>query len=155
MFPHVMKIYWICDGLIQDTRTNPPTLCGPIVSAPNGASFAPDSRILIADVEGSRDAKPEEIETHNRKLGEIELNAIKEHGKGVLYLTHDEKGYFVSTWSGAGKTRCHSVRTSWHNMAGKDGRTDVYFVMAGKVWHGVNIGDSQICRCHVLKRQPN
>jgi hypothetical protein len=158
MFPHVMKTFILDNGLFMDKATVPPTLCGYVFEFPGKGAFEPNSRFMIADEireNKTREATPEEIATHNRLLGEMELNGMKEHGKGVLYLTRSEDGrYSVATWSGAGKTNCHHVRHSWHNFAGRDGRTDVYFTMAGKVWHGVNIGDSQICRCHVLKRQP-
>lgn len=44
--------------------------------------------------------------------------------------------------------------SSFHNMAGRDGRTDYWFTGPdGKNWHGVNIGDMDLVRCHRLKRQ--
>lgn len=155
-----MKTYVLDNGLFLDKTTVPPTLCGYVFAALGKGAFSPESRIVIADEileNKTREATQAEIDTHNRLLGEMELRGMIEHGKGVLYLSFDSAPsvgrYYVATWSGAGKTYCTYVSKSWHNMAGKDGRKDVYFTLAGKRWHGVNIGDSQICRCHVLKRQ--
>ena len=65
-------------------------------------------------------------------------------GKPIcLYLTHDLDGYNVSNWPGTLRIERVRVRTSWHNMAGKDGRRDVWFSYAGRDWHGVNVGDQQ------------
>lgn len=151
-----MKTYVIDHGLFVDRSTVPPTACGYIFSALGKGAFEPNNRVVIADEifeNKTREATDAEIETHNNLLGRAELDAMEKHGKGILYLSRDVSGsYFVASWSGLGKTFA-TVRKSWHNMAGRDGRRDVYFTLGGKRWHGVNIGDNQICRCHVLKRQ--
>lgn len=156
MFAHVMKTYTLNHGLLVDTTTVPPTACGFIFSALGKGAFSPDNRIVIADEtheNKTRELTDAEIETHNNLLARAELDAMEKNGKGILYLSRDVAGnYSVASWSGLGKTFA-SVRKSWHNMAGKDGRKDVYFQMGGKRWHGVNIGDNQIVRAHVLKRQ--
>lgn len=151
-----MKTFSIQSGLFVDTSTVPPTACGYVFEALGKGAFQPCGRIVIADEirEGkTREATSEEIQTHNNLLARAELDAMEKHGKGVLYLSQDANGaYSVASWSGLGKTFA-SVRKSWHNMAGRDGRRDVYFHLGGKRWHGVNIGNNQICRCHVLKKQ--
>jgi hypothetical protein len=152
----IMKTYVINSGLFLDKTTVPPTACGFIFPALGTGAFEPTSRIVIADEireNQTREATDAEIETHNNLLARAELAAMEKHGKGILYLSRDANGsYSVAAWSGLAKTFC-SVRTSWHNMAGKDGRKDVYFQMGGKRWHGVNIGNNQIVRAHVLKKQ--
>lgn len=60
----------------------------------------------------------------------------------------------VTNWPGTLVfTECE-YRSSFHNMAGKDGRTDVWFAGPdGFTWHGVNIGDHQILRCKRTKQR--
>lgn len=148
-----MKTLSIQSGLFVDASTVPPTACGYVFEALGKGAFEPCGRIQVADGNASREATSEEIQTHNNLLARAELDAMEKHGKGVLYLSRDANGaYSVASWSGLGKTFAN-VRKSWHNMAGRDGRRDVYFTLGGKRWHGVNIGDNQICRCHVLKKQ--
>jgi hypothetical protein len=105
--------------------------------------------------------EPSEIDEHNRLLGEMEWTALKKHGRGVLYLSKKDipacppsngiqpmelKALIVSTWAGANFSRVYHSRKSFHNFAGGDGRTDVWFMLDGSRWHGVNIGDNQLCR---------
>lgn len=80
-------------------------------------------------------------------------------GRATLYLVKrirlaDGGGaFYVTNWPGSLEYRVQSSRTSWHNMAGKDGRTDVWFTdHAGKQWHGYQIGHyTQICHCKRVK----
>lgn len=134
------------NGLLVDPSTTPPTCCGYLFNFAGHGAFAPDGKAMLQN--GTlRDLTQDEVDTHNRLLGEAELAAIKKHGRGIMYLTRQPHGsYHVATWTGQGRTLCHNVRRSWHNMAGKDGRTDVDFTLDGSRWHGVNIGDNQICR---------
>jgi hypothetical protein len=97
------------------------------------AAFSPDGKVAIAD---------NDIADHNKQLADREWEAMLQSGRGLLYLTGDT----VSTWDGSHKVQVYGSRKSFHNMAGRDGRTDVWFMLAGSRWHGVNIGDNQICR---------
>ena len=140
------------NGLLVDKSTTPPTCAGYIFNF-QGRAFAPDGKL-----DG---LTQEEIDTHNRLLADAEWSALKEHGRGVLYLTHKDipacppsngvqplelKTLAVSTWAGQRFARVYHSRKSWHNMAGEDGRTDVWFMLDGSRWHGVNIGDNDLCR---------
>jgi hypothetical protein len=148
-----MKTCSIFNGFLVHNTGTASIVCGYIFEALGKGAFEPTGRVQVIEGDKTREATSEEIQTHNNLLARAELDAMEKHGKGVLYLSQDANGaYSVASWSGLGKTFA-SVRKSWHNMAGRDGRRDVYFVMGGKRWHGVNIGDNQICRCHVLKKQ--
>ena len=76
-----------------------------------------------------------------------ELKALTGNAKKVLYLANNE----VTNWPGTLKIKPSNIRTSNHNMAGRNGRTDVWFRVGGKQFHGVNIGDNQILRVKAVK----
>jgi hypothetical protein len=90
----------------------------------------------------------EQIDRHNKALSVMELEEMIRSGYGVMYLTEVGGIPKVQQWD------CNitpiRIKKSWHNMAGRNGRLDVWFYMpedkSGKVWHGVNIGDNQILR---------
>lgn len=74
----------------------------------------------------------------------------------VLYFRWDhppwENPPMAINWPGTIEFLIEHRKTSFHNIAGK--RHDVWFIGPdGAWWHGVNIGDNQILRCHRLKRQ--
>lgn len=138
--------YTLDHGLLVNASKTPPQCCGYIYNFTGHGAFAPNGKVQLQNGV-LRDVTPAEIDEHNRLLGEMEFEALKKNGRGVLYLTHQPHGtYTVATWAGQGKRPCHNVRQSWHNMAGRNGRTDVDFELDGSRWHGVNIGDNQICR---------
>jgi len=66
-----------------------------------------------------------------------------------LYYTGDK----VTNWPGTLAFKVVSRKSSWHNFAGKNGRTDFWFVVDGYYWHGVNIGDNQLARCKKTKQK--
>lgn len=73
---------------------------------------------------------------------------MRETGRIVLYFSGDK----VTNWPGTLQLPVYGVRHSWHNFAGRNGRTDFYFRAFGREWHGVNIGrDNQIARCKAMK----
>lgn len=144
------------------------TACGYIFNFAGHGAFAPHGKVRLKNGV-LRDLTQDEIDTHNRLLGEAEFAALKKNGRGIMYLTREKVAdtvidsgsqrvnaecvrYYVSLWSGTGKTRVSYQRKSFHNMAGKDGRTDVWFTLDGSNWHGVNIGDNQICRVRRCKK---
>jgi len=145
-----MKPFLIQSGLFIDS-TN--TICGYVFNVLGHGAYHPAGLIRVLENGKEREVTQEEVDTHNKALATAELAAIEKCGKGVLYLTTKDGKYSVGTWTGDRKGLCDTVRTSDHNMAGRNGRTDVYFTLGGKRWHGVNIGNNQICRIHVLKRQ--
>lgn len=67
--------------------------------------------------------------------------------KYVLYLSNNR----IVNWPGSLKIPVTSQRKSWHNFAGKNGRTDIWFTFKGNRYHGVNVGDNQILRVRKLK----
>jgi len=125
-------------GLFVDPSTDPPTCCGYIFNfTPHGA-FSPDGKIP---------ATQEEINTHNGLLADMEWSGMMKHGRGTLCLTENADGsHTVSDWPGVHKIKARHIRKSFHNFAGQNGRTDVWFCLDGSEWHGVNIGDNQILR---------
>lgn len=134
------------NGLLIDPATNPPTCCGYIFNFTGHGAFAPCGRVQLQNGV-VRDLVQDEINEHNRLLGEIEWTALKKHGRGVLYLTRDKDDHYkVATWVDSNHVFPWRVSKSWHNFAGHNGRTDVWFNLDGSSWHGVNIGDNQICR---------
>lgn len=74
---------------------------------------------------------------------------MQDTGSIALYL--DEQRRTVSNWPGTLQFPAKYIRYSRHNMAGRNGRRDVWFNAFGREWHGVNIGDNQIARCKALK----
>lgn len=101
-------------------------------------AFSPEGRVDIAK---------DDIEAHNAAVAETEWANLVESGRGILYWD----GRNVSNWTGSISLPADRVSSSWHNMAGKDGRTDVWFRINGVRWHGVNIGDNQILRVKRVK----
>lgn len=101
-------------------------------------AFSPDGKVEMT---------VDEIREHNRKVAADECLYLRTVGRGVLYLTPDASGnWFVTQWTDGLRIPAYNIRKSWHNMAGKDGRTDVDFSFDGSRWHGVNIGDNQMLR---------
>lgn len=127
---------------------------GYIFNFQDKGAFAPDGKVEIQ-------LNQEQIDAHNEELAKLELAHLVEQESGILYLTladsahpHSSTSWQVSQWAGGYKQRISRMSSSFHNMAGKNGRTDVWFLGPdGKRWHGVNIGDNQICRVHRLKKQ--
>lgn len=69
-------------------------------------------------------------------------------GRACLYLVADEDHwhYRVTDWPGKLSFKVSFHKSSRHNFGCT--RQDVWFTGPdGKNWHGVNIGDSQICHC--------
>lgn len=107
-------------------------------------AYSPDGRMPeMSDVE---------IKEHNSRLATAEIDAAKQTGKALFYEREIGDKMHIGTWEGSFNFPVHQTRKSWHNMAGKDGRRDYYFIGPdGNHWHGVNIGDNQIVRSHRLK----
>jgi hypothetical protein len=116
----------------------------------NSSVFSPSGKVESA-------MTPEQVESHNKQTELLDLQLLKETGKGILYVSPDPArngyGFLMSTWVGAIIAHSLLARKSWHNMAGKDGRLDVWFNWDGSNWHGINIGDNQILRVKRLKEK--
>ena len=72
------------------------------------------------------------------------------NGHALLYLVRPPgTNITVQDWAGTLRITPDRVSKGRHNI----GRTrwDVWFTHEGQAWHGVNIGDNQILRCHVVK----
>jgi len=115
---------------------------GYIFNFRNGA-FDPNGR--------APDLDQAKIDAHNKALAEIEWAQMLASGRGILYIQKpstkagETPAYYVTQWSGGQSCRVYYSRWSRHNMA-REGRRDVWFILDGSVWHGVHIGDNQICR---------
>ena len=132
--------YQIDSGLIADNSTNPPTCCGYIWDAKEHGMFAPAGHVRFTK---------EQVAEHNRLLGLAEIEGMKRHNRGLLYLTESKDGIYGSTVSnrvGSFRVAIHAMKKSFPNFAGRNGRTDIWFTWDNSVWHGVKIGYSKICR---------
>jgi hypothetical protein len=73
--------------------------------------------------------------------GEQDKKTLLESGKLSGYYSG---GYFTN-WPGTLKVKIYYSRDSWHNFAGRNGRTDFWFTLEGKRFHGVHIGHNNEC----------
>ena len=87
---------------------------------------------------------------------EMDREYLRKNGKLSGYFTTDEcrKSQF-SNWPGSFILYAKDVRKSWHNFAGKNGRTDFWVWFECKCYHGVQIGHNNQCATiRILKKQP-
>lgn len=78
--------------------------------------------------------------------GEQDKQTLRETGKLYGYYSRDkEKGMCFTNWPGTFKLHSYYSRDSWHNFAGKNGRTDFWCQFEGHVYHGVHIGNNNEC----------
>ena len=128
-----MKSYTNDPGLLVD----PPTCCGYLFDFSEKGIFSPDGKVQVSK---------EEADAHNKLLADAEWTGMLKHGKGILYLTIKDGAWSASDWTEIHRIPILAQRRSFHNFAGANGRTDVWFRLDGSEWHGVNIGDNQILR---------
>lgn len=83
--------------------------------------------------------------------GELDKKQLRESGLLYGYIVKDQTGYKFCNWPNSFSVRVWNIRKSYHNFAGKDGRTDFWFEFEGKRYHGVNIGDNECAKVKVLK----
>jgi hypothetical protein len=77
---------------------------------------------------------------------------MREHGRIMLYLTHDKGIGAVTNWPGTLRFAIGRVKKSHHNIARH--RYDVWFTFDHHIWHGVQYGDNtQICHCKKTKER--
>lgn len=141
--------YTLDNGLI--VRADDPKHCAGYVFEFKGhGAFDPNGALQV----NGRPVTPDEIATHNKLLGEMEVAGLVEHGKGLLYLSKQADGtYSVQTWAGTWKTQAFHTKT-WRAAAfgGMIPAITVYFTGPdGKRWMGINKGHSQILRVRRLK----
>lgn len=86
-------------------------------------------------------------------IATIDRAQMDKDGRATLYLVNRDGKYFVTNWPASLSYPVQSFRTSWHNIAGKDGRIDFWFTdHAGKHWHGYQIGAyNEIAHCRRVK----
>ena len=83
--------------------------------------------------------------------GKRDAKAMVEDGKACLYLSkRDDGAWAVSNWPGTLVFKTHYTRETRRGFSGK-GRDAWFTGPDGKAWYGINMGDSQICRCRRLK----
>ena len=84
--------------------------------------------------------------------GKRDAEDLIQKGGLVGYLVKEGNNYYFTNWPATLKIRVLSFRKSWHNMTGKDGRTDFWFMFKNQSFHGVNIGhNSQVARVKRVK----
>lgn len=135
---------------VTDLITRDGVVIGYIYDFGERGAFEPNGHIA-----GTPPTDRAAIDRHNNALAGIEFESAKQTGKAVWYYMTDAQGKTsIGDWASHYKFPVNYQTSSWHNMAGPNGRTDFYFTGPDcKQWHGVNIGDSQIVRCHRLKKQ--
>lgn len=73
--------------------------------------------------------------------GENDKQYLLEHGKLSGYFSN----MHFTNWPGSFKIKAYYTRTSWHNFAGKNGRTDFWLNFEGNHYWGVQIGSNNQC----------
>ncbi len=68
------------------------------------------------------------------------------------YVKGEDNKYYFTNWPATLKIPVYYQKTSWHNFAGKNGRTDFWLTFEGKQYHGVQIGhNSQLATIKKIK----
>ena len=73
--------------------------------------------------------------------GDLDKKQLLETGKLYGYYSG---GYF-SNWPGTFKLLANYSKKSYHNFAGRNGRTDFWCRFEGNEYHGVHIGHNNEC----------
>ena len=78
--------------------------------------------------------------------GENDRKCLLETGKMYGYFSKDKDGrWYFSNWPGSFKIHAYYTRSSWHNFAGRNGRTDFWCIFEGNHYWGVQIGHNNQC----------
>jgi len=152
-------------GLLVIPGTN--QCAGYIFNFDGQGAYAPEGKIKVGDAELTQ----EQVDEHNRLLGEMEKQAAIEHGKAVFYFSYkaENTGQFnartgcgirrysefkVANWCGSWKSPYTYATKSFTPGFNCGERWHVYFTGPdGKKWYGINQGDHQIVRARRLKKQ--
>ena len=99
------------------------------------------------------------IDKDNNKIcysccGENDKKQLEETGKLFGYFTINKGNCYgtFSNWPGSFKKESCYFRQSYHNICGKNGRTDFWFIHNNKQYHGVNISKQGSNECAKVKR---
>ena len=87
-------------------------------------------------------------------IGKADKKELVKTGKLTGYFSTGKDGrkYFTN-WPGSLSIHVYYTRQSWHNFAGKNGRTDFWFLFEGQNYWGVQIGNNnQIARVKRVKK---
>lgn len=77
--------------------------------------------------------------------GEQDKQYLRENGILSGYFVEDDKGARFTNWPGTFSLPAIYVRKSWHNFAGRNGRTDFSVFFEGKEYYGRQIGHFNQC----------
>lgn len=83
-------------------------------------------------------------------VGERDANELKNAKPGDRFTHYISNGRVIN-WPGTLDIPVMFSRKSFHNMAGKNGRMDVWFNYEGKHFWGVNVGDNDLLRIKAIK----
>ena len=74
-----------------------------------------------------------------------DVETLENTGKLHGYFTKKDGKNFFTNWPASLSIPVFYTRKSWHNFAGRDGRTDFWLTYNGKNYHGVQIGHNNEC----------
>jgi hypothetical protein len=86
---------------------------------------------------------------------DLDKKEMRTHGSITLYLTGDSKGVMrVSNWPGTLVFPALNVTVSRASAyGGYINRVDADFVFEGRIWHCIQKGNMDLCRCRKTKAQ--
>jgi hypothetical protein len=159
--------YAIENGLIVGSESG--QCAGYIFNFGERGAFDPTGLVQVGDLRLTQ----EQVDAHNKILGDAEIQAMRDNGKGLLYFYYTRKpectlenprwkieqnggftysDFKVSNWCGSWKVSAYARRSLSAAFGGPIDRWDVWFTGPdGKQWYGVNKGDNQILRARRLK----
>ena len=84
--------------------------------------------------------------------GKEDERYLIDNGKLQGYLTGQPGNEYFANWPGSFKIPVLYSRKSYHNFAGRNGRTDFWLKYKGNNYHGINIGkDNEIATIRKTK----
>lgn len=83
--------------------------------------------------------------------GQQDAETLRTTGTLHGYFSKGKDGqWYFTNWPGTFKLAARHIRHSWHNFAGKDGRTDFNVTFEGVEYYGKQIGHWN--QCATIKR---
>lgn len=97
----------------------------------------------------------EDDKQYLRENGQLTGYFVKKETPNPFGSPGSVSQYAFVNWPSSFVLPARWVKKSWHNFAGKNGRTDFWVWFEGKCYHGVQIGHfNQLATIRLLKKQP-